>query len=315
MVKTIAIVAGLTMAIGGLLVTVASVLLPFAALRLVFAQMGIRLPSLIGLLWKLGKTVLPFVGKALLMIGRALMLNPIGLALTALAGAAYLIYQNWDAVTLYFTSAWAEIKAGFSSGIGGILTTLANFSPIGLIYKAFAGVLSYLGVDLPSRFTEFGNMIVNGLVNGLFAGMGQIKGAITSIGDSTIGWFKEKLDIHSPSRVFAELGGFTMAGLTLGLEGGAKGPLNAITRMAKQLTAAGTLALGTASMPALAIDDRPPISSMTSPAYDSHDNYEINIHPAPGMDAHAIARAVRNELTRIEREKGARTRSRLSDLE
>ncbi|MNQ59167.1 Chromosome partition protein Smc [compost metagenome] len=315
LVKTVAIVAGLTMAIGALLVTVASVLLPFAALRLMFAQLGIRLPSLIGLLWKLGKTVLPFVGKALLMIGRALMLNPIGLALTALAGAAYLIYQNWDAVTLYFTSAWAEIKAGFSSGIGGILTTLANFSPIGLIYQAFAGVLSYLGVDLPSRFTEFGNMIVNGLVNGLFAGMGQIKGAITSIGDSTIGWFKEKLDIHSPSRVFAELGGFTMAGLTLGLEGGAKGPLNAITRMAKQLTAAGTLALGTASMPALAIDDRPPISSMTSPAYDSHDNYEINIHPAPGMDAHAIARAVRSELTRIEREKGARTRSRLSDLE
>ncbi|RAI69280.1 phage tail tape measure protein [Pseudomonas fluorescens] len=315
LVKTVAIVAGLTMAIGALLVTVASVLLPFAALRLMFAQLGIRLPSLIGLLWKLGKTVLPFVGKALLMIGRALMLNPIGLAVTALAGAAYLIYQNWDAVKLYFTSAWAEIKAGFSSGIGGILTTLANFSPIGLIYQAFAGVLSYLGVELPRRFTEFGNMIVNGLVNGLFAGLGQIKGAITSIGDSTIGWFKEKLDIHSPSRVFAELGGFTMAGLTLGLEGGAKGPLNAIARMGKQLTAAGTLALGTASMPALAIDDRPPISSMTAPAYDSHDNYEINIHPTPGMDAHAIARAVRAELTRIEREKGARTRSRLSDLE
>jgi TP901 family phage tail tape measure protein len=315
LVKTIAIVAGLGMAIGGLLVTVASVLLPFAALRLMFAKMGIRLPSLIGMLWKLGKTVLPFVGKALLMIGRALMLNPIGLAVTALAGAAYLIYQNWDAVKLYFTSAWTEIKAGFSSGIGGILTTLTNFSPIGLIYQAFAGVLSYLGVDLPSRFTEFGNMIVNGLVNGLFAGMGQIKGAITSIGDSTIGWFKEKLDIHSPSRVFAELGGFTMAGLTLGLEGGAKGPLNAITRMGKQLTAAGTLALGATSMPALAIDDRPPISSMTSPAYDSHDNYEINIHPTPGMDAHAIARVVRTELTRIEREKGARTRSRLSDLE
>ncbi|MNO86605.1 Phage-related minor tail protein [compost metagenome] len=315
LVKTVAIVAGLTMAIGGLLVTVASVLLPFAALRFMFAKMGIRLPSLIGMLWKLGKTVLPFVGKALLMIGRALMLNPIGLAVTALAGAAYLIYQNWDAVKLYFTSAWAEIKAGFSSGIGGILTTLANFSPIGLIYQAFASVLSYLGVELPGRFTEFGGMIVNGLVNGLFAGMDRIKGAITSIGDSTIGWFKEKLDIHSPSRVFAELGGFTMAGLTLGLEGGAKGPLSAITHISKRLTAAGTLALGTASMPALAIDDRPPISSMTSPAYDSHDNYEINIHPAPGMDAQAIARAVRTELTRIEREKGARTRSRLSDLE
>jgi hypothetical protein len=40
-----------------------------------------------------------------------------------------------------------------------------------------------------------------------------VKGAITGAGEATIGWFKEKLGIHSPSRVFAELGGFTMAGL------------------------------------------------------------------------------------------------------
>jgi hypothetical protein len=297
-----------------------------------FARMGVQLPSLIGLLWKLGKIVLPFVGKALLMIGRALMLNPIGLAMTALAGAAYLIYQNWDAVKLYFISAWAEIKVGFSSGIRGILTTLANFSPIGLIYQAFAGVLSYLGVDLPKRFTEFGNLIVNGLVNGLFAGMGQIKGAITSIGDSTIGWFKEKLDIHSPSRVFAELGGFTMAGLAQGLEAGQIDPLRTITRIGKQIASEGQRALGAMAgslgaiglppMPiaataftTLSVDDRSPISPAPVSAYDSHDNYEINIHPTPGMDVQAIGRAVRAELTRIASEKSARNRSKLSDLE
>jgi TP901 family phage tail tape measure protein len=332
LVQTVAIVAGLTVTIGGLLVAVASVLLPFAALRLMFARMGVQLPSLIGLLWKLGKIVLPFVGKALLMIGRALMLNPIGLAMTALAGAAYLIYQNWDAVKLYFISAWAEIKVGFSSGIRGILTTLANFSPIGLIYQAFAGVLSYLGVDLPKRFTEFGNLIVNGLVNGLFAGMGQIKGAITSIGDSTIGWFKEKLDIHSPSRVFAELGGFTMAGLAQGLEAGQIDPLRTITRIGKQIASEGQRALGAMAgslgaiglppMPiaataftTLSVDDRSPISPAPVSAYDSHDNYEINIHPTPGMDVQAIGRAVRAELTRIASEKSARNRSKLSDLE
>jgi TP901 family phage tail tape measure protein len=325
LVKTAAIIAGLALALGGLLVTVASVLLPFIALRFMFAQLGIRLPGLIGLLWNLGKTVLPLVGKALLMIGRALMLNPIGLAITAIAGAAYLIYKNWDAVKVYFNSAWAEIKAGFSTGIGGIVTVLTNFSPLGLIYQAFAGVLNYLGVDLPNRFTEFGNMIVNGLVNGLFAGMGQIKGAITSMGDSTIGWFKEKLGIHSPSRVFAELGGFTMAGLTQGLLGGEKGPLDAMSRISKQLTTAGAIALGGIAVPtvamgatpgsALSIDNRAPISTPAAATYDSHDKYEINIHPALGMDPQAIARAVRSELTRIEREKSARGRSSLKDRE
>lgn len=315
LVKTVAGIAALTVGIGGLLLSVASAMLPFIALRLAFAQLGIKLPGLIGMLWNLGKSVLPFVGQAVLWLGRALLLNPIGLAISAIAAAAFLIYQNWDAVKGYFANAWAEIKAGFDGGVGGIITTLINFSPLGIIYQAFAGVLSYLGVELPGRFTEFGGMIVSGLVNGLMAGMGQIKGAITSLGDSSIGWFKEKLGIHSPSQVFAELGAFTTAGLTQGLEAGAKGPLSAITSMGKQLTAAGTLALGAVAMPTLAVDERAPIGAASSSAYDSHDNYEINIHPTAGMDAQAVARAVRAELARIHSEKGARQRSKLSDME
>lgn len=315
LVKTAALIAGLALAAGGLMLTLASALLPFVALRLMLAQLGIRLPGLMGMFMNLGKNVLPFVGKALLWLGRALMLNPIGIAISAIAAAAYLIYDNWDAVKRYFASAWAEIRAGFDGGVGGIVTVLANFNPVGLMYQAFAGVLSYLGIDLPNRFTEFGNMIVNGLVNGLYAGLGKIKTAINNIGDSTIAWFKEKLDINSPSRVFAQLGNFTMEGLTLGLVDGGKGPLNAISQLGKQLTATGVLALGTLSTPALAVDMRPPISPAAAPSYASNDHYEINIHPAPNMDAQAIARAVRIELSRIDNEKSARRRSKLSDLD
>ena len=315
LVKTAALIAGLALAAGGLMLTLASALLPFVALRLMLAQLGIHLPGLMGMFMNLGKNVLPFVGKALLWLGRALMLNPIGIAISAIAAAAYLIYDNWDAVKRYFASAWAEIRAGFDGGVGGIVTVLANFNPVGLMYQAFAGVLSYLGIDLPNRFTEFGNMIVNGLVNGLYAGLGKIKTAINNIGDSTIAWFKEKLDINSPSRVFAQLGNFTMEGLTLGLVDGGKGPLNAISQLGKQLTATGVLALGTLSTPALAVDMRPPISPTAAPSYASNDHYEINIHPAPNMDAQAIARAVRTELSRIDNEKSARRRSKLSDLD
>jgi hypothetical protein len=113
--------------------------------------------------------------------------------------------------------------------------------------------------------------------------------------------------------VFAELGGFTMEGLTQGLDDGAKGPLSSMGRMTQQLTAAGMLAVGTASMPALAVDERPPLSSAAAPGYDSHDQYEIIINTTPGMDAQAIARAVRTELARIASEKSARQRSSLTD--
>jgi len=361
LVKVVALVAGLSFVFGGLAIGMASLLGPFAVIRYGMAMFGMQGGGTLRIMQKLLPTVTGLARNALPMLGQGVRLlastfsgalltalrtvsialwglaaNPVVLAIAAivavLAGAAYLIYTNWDAVKLYFANTWTEIKAGFSGGIGGIITTLANFSPIGLIYQAFAGVLSYLGVDLPSRFTEFGNMIVNGLVNGLLAGLGQIKNAVSSVADSAINMFKEKLDIHSPSRVFTALGGFTMAGLTQGLEGGQDGPLGAITDMGKQVVSAGQRALGAVAGPlgaiglpqlptgaaassSVSIDNRSPISQAPAVAYDSHDTYEINIHTTPGMDERAIARAVRAELARVSSEKSARQRSQLSDLE
>lgn len=323
LLKIVASVAVLSAVFGGLALTLASILGPFLLLRFGLAMFGLRLPGIIGIFKLLGSVLSGPVTAALRTVGIAmwgLSANPIVLVIAAVVAAlavgAYLIYTNWDAVKNYFASAWTEIKAGFSDGIGGIINTLANFSPIGLIYQAFAGVLSYLGIDLPSRFTEFGNMIVNGLVSGLLGGLGSVKTAISSIGDASIGWFKEKLGIHSPSRVFAELGGFTMAGLTQGLEGGQKGPLDVLASMSKQLTVAGTLALSATTMPALAVDDRPPISSSPATAtYDSHDVYQINLPASPSMDLQSMEKSLRATLNKIENEKKARQRSKLSDRE
>ena len=315
LVKMVGISAALAVVLGSIVVAVASVLLPFITLRLLFAHLGIRLPGLVTLLWNLGKTVLPFVAKAVIGLGRAVMLNPIGLALTAIAGAAYLIYQNWDAVKSYFSAAWQEITAGFNAGVGGVLTVLANFSPLGLVYQAFAGVLQYLGVDMPKRFTEFGSMIIDGLINGLRAGLGLLRDTLVGISDSTVGWFKERLGIHSPSKVFAELGGFTMAGLSHGLEAGMSGPLSMMTSLTQQLTAVGSHGFSPRLAPALTVDNRPPLVGSPGLVQDSHDTYEIIINPTSDMDPQAIGRAVRTELERIEREKAARRRGRLTDLE
>ncbi|MGA4453349.1 phage tail tape measure protein [Pseudomonas fortuita] len=278
--KGAAAVAVLVTGMGALTIAMASLLGPFALARYGMAMFAIK-----------GGAILPVVGKLIGVLSGALLTairgvsialwglaaNPatlaIAAAVAAIAGAGYLLYQNWDQVKAYFSTAWAEIKAGFSGGVAGILTVLANFSPIGLIYQAFSGVLSYLGIDLPSRFTEFGGMIVNGLVNGLTAGLGAVKDAVSSIGSSAIGWFKEKLGIHSPSRVFAELGGFTTEGLAQGLSNGAQQPLDAVAKMGQQLSKAGSFELKAAALnldsvnpaaqefprvqPALAGDDLP----------------------------------------------------------
>ncbi|MGS3938809.1 phage tail tape measure protein [Escherichia coli] len=130
-------------------------------------------------------------GRAVLWIGRALMMNPIGLVITAVAAAAYLIYRNWGAVSGWFKQRWADIQEAFNGGIAGTGKLLINWSPAGLLYKAFAAALKYFGVALPAKFTDFGGHLVDGLINGIKNKWGSLKSSVTGMGDSISSWFKQ----------------------------------------------------------------------------------------------------------------------------
>lgn len=174
-------------------------------------------------------------GRAVLWIGRALLMNPIGLAITAVAAAAYLIYRNWGAVSSWFKQRWADIKEAFNGGIVGIGKLLINWSPVGLLYKAFAAALKYLGVDLPAKFTDFGGHLIDGLINGIKNKWESLKTTVTDMGDSVGGWFKEKLGIHSPSRVFMGFGDNIAQGAAIGLQRTTPQAALAGQRMASEL--------------------------------------------------------------------------------
>ncbi|EFN9722753.1 phage tail tape measure protein [Escherichia coli] len=130
-------------------------------------------------------------GRAVLWIGRALMMNPIGLVITAVAAAAYLIYRNWGAVSGWFKQRWADIQEAFNGGIVGTGKLLINWSPAGLLYKAFAAALKYFGVALPAKFTGFGGHLIDGLINGIKNKWGSLKSSVTGMGDSISSWFKQ----------------------------------------------------------------------------------------------------------------------------
>ncbi|WP_204126612.1 phage tail tape measure protein [Pseudomonas ogarae] len=173
----------------------------------------------------LGKTLggtlwvgLKLVGQAVLWLGRALMLNPIGLAITGIALAAYLIYRYWAPIKTFFTGLWNEVRAGFDGGLSGILAVLLNFSQLGLFYRAFAGVMNYFGIELPGTFTEFGGLLVTGLVNGIGNMAGALKDSVVGIGASVKDWFTETLGIESPSRVFIGYGANISEGAALGIK-------------------------------------------------------------------------------------------------
>ena len=339
--KVIVVISTLLIALGSVALAAAAVLGPLALVRLSMSVLGIKtLPSLI--------PILKAVGAGFIKLGLAILTTPLGwflLAIAAIAGAGYLIYKNWDAVSAYFVGLWVEIKAGFSGGLAGILGLIANFSPIGMFYRAFAAVLNYFGAELPATFTGFGAMILDGLINGITNKLGAFKDKIVGVGESAKSWFKDTLGIRSPSKVFTQYGDDTMAGLANGL---AKNhdPEQQVTSMAKKLKAAGAgLTLGLAAMPAAALPAATalPNTSATIAQIQSQEqarktqsqaaasasqsqgvaqDFSVNIapgaiviHAAPGMDERAIAAAVQRGIEQHQRQQATRNRSRLTDLE
>ncbi len=219
-----------------------------------------------------------------------------------------------------FVEAMGDARAAMSGGLAALGALILNWSPLGMFYRAFAGVLSLFGVELPAKFTEFGGHLVDGLVGGISSGLGKVKDAISNMANSTVGWFKEKLGIHSPSRVFAVLGGFVGEGAALGMQGEQRRVAKAALSLATAAVASfGTPALATPTPPlvqsTMPIDRRAPLAaaSATPSAAASASPITINIYAQAGQDPHAIARAIEAALDRRERAKQSRIGSRLSD--
>lgn len=282
------LVTGLTR-IGGGLLTVAKysglflrgVTMALGAPLMMAARGGLFLGKILGGTLLYG---LQLAGQAVLWLGRTLLMNPIGLLITGIALSAYLIYRYWEPIKGFFSGLWAEVKAGFNGGLSGIaglivdfsplglfyrafagvlgyfgielpgkfsefggliLSKLAdgitntaiwsqiragfsggisgigelilNFSPLGLFYQAFAGVMSYFGVELPGKFSEFGSMLVTGLISGISNMAGSLKDSVVGIGTSIKGWFTGEVQIRSPSRVFMGYGANISEGAALGI--------------------------------------------------------------------------------------------------
>ncbi|QKL57323.1 phage tail protein [Ralstonia solanacearum] len=306
--------------LGPIMLAVASVLGPYAMLRILFGKLGVTGGVLSGVLRGLAGAF-SVVMRAVAVLGRVLLMNPIGLLVTAIAVAAYLIYRYWEPISEFFSGLWQQLKTAFDGGIAGVSALILNWSPAGLFYAALAPVLQWFGFDVPAKFTEFGSNIVQGLANGIRSAIGWVTDAVGSVASGAITAFKSLLGIHSPSRVFAELGGFTMAGLGDGITRGQAGPLQAVQSVAARLTGIGAgIAIG--ASPAVAspvrFDTRPPLAASSvagTAAPAAAATITIVINPPAGSDERLIARLVEDRLRQIENQRAARGRSRFTDTD
>lgn len=318
LIKGAAAVGVLLTVMGGLTLALAALLGPMVIARYGMAMLGIQLGGGVGIVARLAGAF-NFLMTVFSFVGRVFLLNPIGLVVTAIGVAAFLLIKYWDPVRNFFSGLWAQVTTAFQGGLGSILSLIANWSPMGAFYAMIAPVLRWFGFDLPEKFSEFGANLLQGLVNGITSRVGAVREAIVSVGDSVVGWFKEKLGIHSPSRVFADLGGYTMSGLEQGLAQNQRGPLDVVSKVASSMAGIGAgIAIGTGSAAAgISIDNRPPISAASRTGAAAmpvaSTPVVINIHPPAGADEQLIARLVAEKIERLQAQKSARSRSRLTD--
>lgn len=93
--------------------------------------------------------------------------NPVILAVVAvvgaLAGAAYLVYKNWDGISAWFSDMWESIKTTFNIGFEFIKSAF-GWSPLGMIIENWSGITDYFA-SLFGGITDMYQSTVGAVMN------------------------------------------------------------------------------------------------------------------------------------------------------
>lgn len=282
----IPIVGTLATMIGGLLVTAVGALLS-GLMALIPVLLAVVLPFLpiiaafAGLI-AIGFAVVNHMDtiwawlKAIFAVGSQYVLNQIE-PLIAVVG---LIRNHWGSITGFFGRVWEGIKTAASAGVAW-----------------FRG--------LPAQFLSIGAMMLQGLLSAL--NPLTLAKHILKLGSTAVATLKGVLGIHSPSRVFAAIGGHMMGGLALGVDRATPEPMRRVHAAGVGLTRAMAGSLLVAAPAAAARPAAAPIAA--APARP----ITIHIHPQPGQDPRSIAQAVRDELAAHDRDRARADRSSYRD--
>lgn len=92
---------------------------------------------------------------------------------------------------------------------------------------------------LPGELRKLGKFIWDGLINGLKDAWSTVTNGIKSFTDGFVNGFKDALGIHSPSTVFAEIGGYIVQGLANGINAASPYVEQAMTNLANAVQQKG----------------------------------------------------------------------------
>ena len=167
-------------------------------------------------------------------------------------GAVTFLLAIVDAIPLLIEALIPEIPTIVDTVINGLLACMPALiqGAIQLLFgilEALPQICAALNRETPRIVTTIVTSLVKSIPELVKAGgqllSGLVKGmmdfdltkSISKIGNSIVKGFKKIFDIHSPSRVMAQIGGQLSEGLAVGIEDNAKAPVSAVAGLSEDL--------------------------------------------------------------------------------
>lgn len=189
-------IAGIITTLGVLSLSIAAMLGPLAAAKLSLSILGIKGGGALTLLLK----PIKLLGSAFLWLGKAMLANPILLAIAAITGAFYLIYKNWDTIAPYVYKVWESVKKYTAIAWQALKQTILtaweaikyiffNWTIPGLIAKHWDSIVGYTKTTWASV-----KSVISGIWEGIktFFMTQTLPGVIYSNWDQIVKYTQEK---------------------------------------------------------------------------------------------------------------------------
>lgn len=117
----------------------------------------------------------------------------------------------------------SALPGNIASWLAGVISTVIGWvsefaSNATSAATQFASNLVDGLASIPGQVTSVGSNIIQGIVNGVTGAAGKVVDAVKDAVGGAIEGAKNLLGIHSPSRVFREIGRYTMQGAALGVD-------------------------------------------------------------------------------------------------
>ena len=200
----------------------------------------------------------------------------------------------WNNIKTGVSNFITNLKTNFSNGFNAIKTNIQNV--INNIKNFVTNIINVLG-QLPEKARTMGHNLLAGLWNGISNMVDFVLDKVTGFANNIVSTVKKAFGIASPSKVFAEIGGFLAEGLDDGFNDGMEDVREDMLNATDGLTTSMTAEVSAYGSNASAFSgDATTING---------GNVTINVYGAEGQNVNDLAEVIAIKLENMTRRKGS----------